>query len=281
MPSKRTPANPPYALRNRPGQTIAARGHAKHAAAIGHDCAIRAWQFQRERRSRLRAAHPARRSARPLDMRPDILAQPAPRWPPLPRSNAQRWGPGVPSTHISMMSIRSLSSSGNITCVSGSPKRQLNSSTRTPNSVSISPAYNTPTYGRARRAHAIDDRLQHVPGDLRLSSAGVISGAGAYHAHAAGIRARCRHRPPVCDRARRAALPGVCHRERQDRQLAAAQRSSISTVSPAAPNSRVNMMRATLDRLCARSSHTNTPLPAASPSALTTYPARHQMAARA
>ena len=47
---------------------------------------------------------------------------------------------------------RSPSRRGRIACVSGSPNRQLNSSTRGPSSVSIRPAKRTPTNGAPRRA---------------------------------------------------------------------------------------------------------------------------------
>ena len=60
-------------------------------------------------------------------------------------------------------------SSGNTTCVSGSPNRQLNSMTLGPAAVSIIPAYSTPLYGRpsARAAkgrrdrHALRRRARH------------------------------------------------------------------------------------------------------------------------
>ena len=49
-----------------------------------------------------------------------------------------------PDAAAAQSSSRSLSSRGSTACVSGSPKRQLNSSTLTPASVTIRPAYSTP-----------------------------------------------------------------------------------------------------------------------------------------
>mmetsp|Transcript_85350 Transcript_85350/g.238224 ORF Transcript_85350/g.238224 Transcript_85350/m.238224 type:complete len:203 (-) Transcript_85350:2531-3139(-) len=53
----------------------------------------------------------------------------------------------LPWTQLTSTSKRSQSSSGTMACVSGSPKRQLNSMTTGPSAVSINPAKRQPTNG--------------------------------------------------------------------------------------------------------------------------------------
>ena len=86
------------------------------------------------------------------------------------------------------MSSRSLSNSGSSAWVSGSPKRQLNSSTRGPSAVSMSPAYSTPTYGRpsARRPSTAGCKIVRVRSASQMPAG--KSGRGCVGAHAAGVR---------------------------------------------------------------------------------------------
>ena len=60
--------------------------------------------------------------------------------PPRSRTLDRRSIASPPVQHARAMSARSLSSSGRTACASGSPKRQLNSSSRGPSGVSIRPA---------------------------------------------------------------------------------------------------------------------------------------------
>lgn len=50
----------------------------------------------------------------------------------------------IHSFHTSMILYKSEFKSGRVTCVSGSPNRQLNSNVFGPSDVNIIPAYNTP-----------------------------------------------------------------------------------------------------------------------------------------
>ena len=85
---------------------------------------------------------------------------------------------------------RSSASSG---WVSGSPKRALNSITRTPRAVSASPAYSRPANGVPRRASSSTVGWSTALGDL-VDQAVRRPRQRGVGAHAAGVRARRRRR---------------------------------------------------------------------------------------
>ena len=70
------------------------------------------------------------------------------------RDQRTRPSDSVPRTHAIMTLNRSLASNGISTWVSGSPKRQLYSSTAGPSFVIMNPAYSTPWYGQPSAAMA-------------------------------------------------------------------------------------------------------------------------------
>ena len=103
---------------------------------------------------------------------------------PLSRSDVPSSSPRAAAASASS---RSPSSRGISTCVSGSPKRALNSSTRGPSSVSIRPAKRQPTNGVPRRASS------SITGWWIRSTSASASSSQRHRrvgAHAAGVRAR-------------------------------------------------------------------------------------------
>ena len=66
-----------------------------------------------------------------------------------------------------------LASRSSTTWVSGSPNRALNSTTRTPAAVRLSPAYSRPRYGVPRR------RISSTAGWMTLASTSAASAGGA------------------------------------------------------------------------------------------------------
>ena len=100
------------------------------------------------------------RSPSPLEADAGSPRSRAPRSPPTrapTRSARSRSPPG--RVAASSSSSRSERRRGSTACVSGSPKRTLNSSTRGPSAVSISAGVEDAVEGRAARAHQLDDRL--------------------------------------------------------------------------------------------------------------------------
>ena len=93
----------------------------------------------------------------------------------------------------------SFARAGSTACVSGSPKRQLNSTTRGPVGVSNQPHVQQPAERHPAHAHLAErrrhDHVEHVldaggqrvavPGERRVAGVG-----GAVRTHAAGVRAR-------------------------------------------------------------------------------------------
>ena len=167
-----------------------------------------------------------------------------------------------PLQQASASSARSVSSSGSSAWASGSPKRQLNSSSRGPSAVSISPAYSTPMYGVPTAARWSSTGWMNVRGQLGRRRTG--SGAGAYAPM-----------PPVFGPVSpspmrlwswatgRATSHGAVA-ERHQAALGPASRSS-STIGPCA-----DQFAGSRRRSRPRSSGTTTPLPAARPSSFTT-----------
>ena len=82
---------------------------------------------------------------------------------------------------------RSPSTRGSTDCVSGSPKRQLYSSTRGPSGVSISPTKSDPTNGAPRRASSASTGRRHVSTQL-LERVVVELRHGRVRPHAARVR---------------------------------------------------------------------------------------------
>ena len=72
--------------------------------------------------------------------------------------------------------------------VSGSPKRQLNSSTIGPSAVIMIPQYRMPLYSAPSARMPFDDRLRDV-GDEPVAHLGIDDLAGRIGAHPAGVRA--------------------------------------------------------------------------------------------
>ena len=77
-----------------------------------------------------------------------------------------------------MMANRSLSSSGRTTCVSGSPKRALYSTTFGPSFVSIKPTYSTPLNVKPSEFIAFSVGIR-ISFSVRSAISSVYSGLGA------------------------------------------------------------------------------------------------------
>ena len=153
--------------RARASSTESARGrYVQHPAAGGHDSSPRrAVPAVRDLDCSLSGRLEAARSRRPCWRRPGSprrRARPSPPSRRTSRAARPRARPG--STQASSASSRSLRRRGSTACVSGSPKRQLNSSTFGPAAVIISPAYRTPWNGVPRCLKRVDDRLVHRRG---------------------------------------------------------------------------------------------------------------------
>ena len=122
-----------------------------------------------------------------LRLRRGSPARPRPRCTAAPsRTSIGDVSDSAPWQQASASSARSESSSGSTACASGSPKRQLNSSSRGPSAVSIKPGVQHADVRRARRGEVVDDRLD----ELRRQLVGVVAGRRRrVGAHAAGVRA--------------------------------------------------------------------------------------------
>ena len=179
----------------------------------------------------------------------------------------RRLGRASPAAAAASASSRSPSSRGSSTCVSGSPKRALNSSTRGPSSVSISPAKRHADERRAAARELVDAR---AGGSASTSSAASSShGTGEY----APMPPVFGPSSPSPARLKSCAAPSGTARaavaEREERHLAALEQLLDRRAAAerrrrrAAPRSSSSAVR-----------QTKTPLPAASPSALTTHGGR-------
>jgi hypothetical protein len=158
-----------------------------------------------------------------------------------------------------------------IGCVSGSPKRQLNSNTLGfPSRSIITPAYKKPAIRSAVGSHALDRGYDHFAHDLRMYG-WCNDGRRRIRAHAAGVGAQV----PIAE-----TLVILRRRERQhvatvdhddEARLLAFEKSSITTRALRRAQ-RVGDQHLHRSLHCASSADaaTTTPLPAASPSALTT-----------
>ena len=154
----------------------------------------------------------------------------------------------------------------------GSPKRALNSSTRGPSSVSIRPANRQPTNGVPRRASS------SITGRCTASTRASTSssrGTGEY----APMPPVFGPVSPSPSRLKSCAAPSGTtrrpSREREQRDLRPSSSSSITSRRRAPATARSAASSSPAVR------HTKTPLPAASPSALTTHGgARHRERAR-
>ena len=155
-----------------------------------------------------------------------------------------------------------------MTCVSGSPKRELNSSTFGPASVIISPANSTPWKRRPSAARpAIVGRMTSCmirlwPSRLRWWS--------ATRCPCRPCSGRRRRRARACGPARK---PSARTREPSEKTRnetsSPSRNSSITIFAPAEPNL-PPISSSTAARASAASRATTAPLPAARPSALTT-----------
>ena len=107
---------------------------------------------------------------------------------PLPRPPGQRRRPRAASPSAAAASTRPSgeSSSSSSGCVSGSPKRALNSTTRTAPPVSARPAYSRPDEGGAPPGQLVDGGLQHALGHLVDEAVG-RPGQRRVGAHAARV----------------------------------------------------------------------------------------------
>ena len=82
--------------------------------------------------------------------------------------------PSVPVAEASSTAASGVSSRASTTCVSGSPKRALNSTTFSPDDVSASPTYRTPENGVPRRA------ISAIVGRATRSTTSSTRSAGAH-----------------------------------------------------------------------------------------------------
>ena len=149
------------------------------------------------------------------------------------------------------------------TWVSGSPKRALNSTTRTPARGQRQPGVEQPGERRAAAGHLVDGRLQHR-GQHLVDQAGRRPRQRRVGAHAAGVRARRRRRRP-----RLKSWAGSSGTTVVPSVIANSDTSGPSRNSSIDRPARTAGARARA--AASRSSVTTTPLPAASPSSLTTY----------
>ena len=155
-------------------------------------------------------------------------------------------------------------------CVSGSPKRQLNSSTMGPRAVIMMPQYRMPLYSAPSAfMPAITGRAMWVTSQSRIC--GVDDLVGGVCSHAAGVRALVvvEDTLVVLRRHQRNHALAVAHH--QEGQLFALEKFfQHDTRDPASPSilplSISSAVRCASSFVCAMT----TPLPAASPSALTT-----------
>src|SRR4029079_16598839 len=172
-----------------------------------------------------------------------------------------------PADDTASSARRSLSSSGKTTWVSGSPNRQLNSSTLGPSSASMSPAYSSPTNGAPRFASSASTGRCTCSTSASASVA-AIPGTGAYAPipPVFGPSSRSNARVNSCaDTGGMASLPS--HNAKSE--TSGPSRSSSTTTSLPTP-------RRDLSASATSSSvrQTKTPFPAASPSAFTTHGGR-------
>ena len=155
-------------------------------------------------------------------------------------------------------------------CVSGSPNRTLNSSSRGPSAVSIRPANSAPRNGVPRRASSAQHRPVDVSHDGRHGR--VRRGRRRRDgAHAAGVGPGSPSRRRLWSRAAGSASAVVA--SQMAMTLAScpsrlARRPRAGRPSPKAPSTSAPRMAASARS--ASVAQTSTPLPAASPSALTT-----------
>ena len=111
---------------------------------------------------------------------PDIPARPAPSSPTPRRVRRAIGATPSPCATFQSASVRPPSTSGSTTCVSGSPSRQLNSTTHgVPSRSTIRPAYSTPVKGVPRRRIS-SSAGKSTSARARASSAGVATATGLY-----------------------------------------------------------------------------------------------------
>ena len=121
----------------------------------------------------------------------------------------------------SSASSRSLRSRGSTACVSGSPKRQLNSSTFGPAAVIIRPAYRTPRYGRAASRAARRRPAGERSSTISAQRSASMPGHGRVAAHAAGVRPGVALADPLVVLGGRHRHDALAVAEREQRQLLA------------------------------------------------------------
>jgi hypothetical protein len=183
---------------------------------------------------------------------------------------SMRAAPSVPPAHARNGPAGSDPRSGRIAWVSGSPNRQLNSSTFGPRSVSISPAYRTPRYGTPSAAMAVIVRSS-TSVRIRSAVAPSTNGTGVYAPMPPvfGPASSSPTRLKSCANASATALvPSASPNAETSRP---SRCSSTTTVEPASPNAPSSSERSIARTASPRSSVMTTPLPAARPSAFTTY----------
>ena len=174
-----------------------------------------------------------------------------------------------PQAASSSRSARSSSIRGTSACVSGSPKRTLNSSTFAPSGVCIRPAYRQPVKWRPRRASS---RSTGTCTTSQISAAPTAPtpGTGEYAPM-----------PPVFGPVspspiRLKSCAAASGTAVSPSQIASSDtsgpvsRSSITSARPASPSDPPTSIAAAAASAWAASSQTTTPLPAARPSALIT-----------
>src|SRR5512132_4406545 len=153
---------------------------------------------------------------------------------------------------------------GSSDCVSGSPKRQLNSSTRGPFSGSITPANSAPRNGESRRASSARTGLWIVS----TSSLTSTPGAGEYEPipPVFGPTSPSKARLKSCT-----AGSGTAFTPSESAHTDTSGPSSSSSITSGWPSAAA-VGSAASSSSCVR--HTKTPFPAASPSALITHGGR-------
>ncbi len=179
--------------------------------------------------------------------------------------------PSVPSKQLKNTSTKSERRRNRIGCVSGSPRRQLNSMTRGCPAASImSPAYREAAIVDAVGSEPAHGRQHDLAHDALVDRAR-DDGRRRVSAHAARVRAARSPSSRVlwsCELA--SGTTRVPSTTAMKLASSPTRNSSMTTVAPAWPNCRCRSTRSSAASASARVGAMMTPLPAASPSALMT-----------